>query len=1008
MTTKRFGQLPVLATLANDDIFAVTDTDATQSKQVTGLVLRDYILSDSNIELKTGTIVTKINALNPTVGNNLYASRLFVSNSLGYKPASYFLEWNNISGKPSIPTDLTDLENSGNFVSYDTTTGSGRMRVSGVGATNQNMTSDYIEEGTENLFYTNTRVDDRVELNFGALFNVYSSTFDGGNVTESLQDIPGTFRNVDENQSNTVRVSDSSVADNFSVGQTLRIYGASRTAEDEITTTPTLAAPAVTGFTENVAGTEFSYKAAKFNLATGEVSEVTAARTVNVYNGGSDVLSAFNSTHFIRLTFGGYSASQGIVLYRRVGGVGDYKLIAVLGPKDLQTAPYKDYYTFDYTSWSGKSETDNSYTSITHFPLTANSTRLRGWADVTITSINKQNGFFDLSFGSTFVYVNSSPTVQIAHNDTTKINEAILTKSAQGRKSITLNAKTYNAAHIDLPDNFGILGTANITKVKKLPWSGYKGNTPNNNLITSVATTAPESISFVGIDFDGNVGSQYLLIDDANDAINYLMDFKTASKSILFETCRIRNVIGGGVYASSPTEFKMATSEITNSGVTDRHTFSPMIIDNGTTSIITGNRFENFSDAINASVSNEAIFTNNLVKACGSGLFVYGSTFMLSSPNVLIGAANEFLSSPDILNSQFDSINIFRDELPISGPYSSDQFTYQENGEAYDLSYSSTNIPPVIRYRANLVKKLSSGQEELYGNTVGPSAVGINGVALSSGASPFGMISGKKYVIMEAGNVNWEGIGAPNNSVGTSFTYDGSTVEQAGGSAATTGLAKSPEFVGFGDVSVNTPIVFQNDTTSVNPAAGGWQFQISDAEVSRIKSGTYGPSNLQTLYDAEVAAGRQPAGSSHVGVAWSASQVYYAKAGDITGVTTGWDTTSLGEDPTYIVRVNLATLRVPLVERTASAQGSIVRFQGHTGFTLYTGSGSQNYGEIITIAQVGADPESTVKDLYIKFHKGGDPGATGVDPNSYGLSNGAAEGTINILDDFVMAQGLIK
>ena len=175
MTTKRFGQLPVLDELANGDIFAVTDLDTTTSKQVTGSKVTDFVLSDSNIEAKTSTIITKINELNPTVGNNLKATNFFVSNTLGYRPASYFLEYSNLTNSPTIPQDITDLNNAGNFISYDTSTGSGVMRVSGAGSTQQQMTSDYISEGSNNLFYTNARADERVELNFGSLFNIYSN-----------------------------------------------------------------------------------------------------------------------------------------------------------------------------------------------------------------------------------------------------------------------------------------------------------------------------------------------------------------------------------------------------------------------------------------------------------------------------------------------------------------------------------------------------------------------------------------------------------------------------------------------------------------------------------------------------------------------------------------------------------------------------------------------------------------------------------------------------------------
>ena len=60
----------------------------------------------------------------------------------------------------------------------------------------------------------------------------------------------------------------------------------------------------------------------------------------------------------------------------------------------------------------------------------------------------------------------------MAHNDTSLIKGAILANSTAGKKSVVLNAKTYNTSAISMPDSFGLVGTSYITKLKKLPWSG--------------------------------------------------------------------------------------------------------------------------------------------------------------------------------------------------------------------------------------------------------------------------------------------------------------------------------------------------------------------------------------------------------------------------------------------------------------------------------------------------------------------------------------------------------
>ena len=80
-------------------------------------------------------------------------------------------------------------------------------------------------------------------------------------------------------------------------------------------------------------------------------------------------------------------AGKGIAVYRQQGETGDWKLTAVLGRKEVEAGEWIDFYTFDYTTWSGKDSADNTYTSVTHFPLTAPASAVRGWVDKTITAV---------------------------------------------------------------------------------------------------------------------------------------------------------------------------------------------------------------------------------------------------------------------------------------------------------------------------------------------------------------------------------------------------------------------------------------------------------------------------------------------------------------------------------------------------------------------------------------------------------------------------------------------
>ena len=220
--------------------------------------------------------------------------------------------------------------------------------------------------------------------------------------------------------------------------------------------------------------------------------------------------------------------------------------------------------------------------------------------------------------------------------------------------------------------------------------------------------------------------------------MNYLLDFGINSKSLLLDRVRITNAPAGGIWATSPVELKMNTSEIINSGVTDRYNYSPLVADNGQDTMIVGNRFQNYTDFIDTSVTNKGIVANNVIDNCGSGLFVYGSVFFISSPNVLMGPAQEFLPTPDILNSEYDLINLdlssAQDQVSA---FNSPIHVYQENGAVFDLSATAGSINSV-EYRAFYLSKAAAGVEEIYGT--------------STTAGSF--IEGKRYTILTLGNTS--------------------------------------------------------------------------------------------------------------------------------------------------------------------------------------------------------------------------------------------------------------
>ena len=504
-----------------------------------------------------------------------------------------------------------------------------------------------------------------------------------------------------------------------------------------------------------------TYSICEWDMSTGKISAPTGEQSVNVgtpvapaltdqerltylSENQNRILESFSVENFVKLQLthnsegsvtSGITPGKGLCVYRRVAQVntiaeqlkGEPKLVAVVGPLDMKNDTWIDYYTDDVLTHSGKNQIDNSYLpeNTVHFkpfqvPLA--SVGARGWVDATIESIEYQNEvnptlstYIDLTLqGNVIMDSGETNGVWISHNDTAKIQTAITANSDSGRKAIQFNPKTYIVTQLVVPDNFSIAGYAYNTKLTKLPWSGWTGSGATSS--TTILKSADQSLrntSFVGFDIDGNSINSIGFDDTSNITLNYAVDVGQFSDSVLFDKVRIRKPIGGGIYAPDPTNLKVIGCEALDSGITDRHVFSPLIASGGIVTSISSNRFENFSKgAIDISLTDKGSVEGNIISNCGSGLIVFGSKFMISSPNVLTGPAGEFLPAPDIYNSEYDLINIDLTSVSLSssGPssFDSDFHKYQENGEVYDFGAS---LP---EYKIFAIKKTASGEESIW------------------------------------------------------------------------------------------------------------------------------------------------------------------------------------------------------------------------------------------------------------------------------------------------------
>lgn len=718
--------------IENLDVFAVSDNSDDLSKKISFQDLKQTIVNRSFLGLgeaadqlsSSNNITSLIDVLNlknygGLGNNNLNATKLFHNSA--YRTSDYFLNYENIQNTPTIPTDLSDLTNETGFLSYD----ADLQQViwdRGTDTAALGINTNLIPEGTSNLYYTDNRVATYLQSNFSDFLGSVTQGFDDGSVYDSYVGAPATFQNVSQSQSNTIRVDvpaiDGLDLKSFRFGSVLRIYGASldNTLEQMLNYPSYSSVLDVNGFSGPTFSEEFTYKTALFDTRTGKITDsldVIGTATLNLPDGFSTIEEAFNQNNFIRLTFSNVPAFKGVLVYRQRSAEIESKLVAVLGPKEVFQGFWDDYFKYDYVGWGGKSDIDNSYVfpdgsiSCIHFPRYAPTVALRGWQDATITSVTENtDGSVNVLFSET-LYVNPGFECEICHNDTNTLQTAINSNSASGSKVLRLNAKRYVSEKITVPDDFAIEGVAGISGIFKLPWSG--GDSLDGSMIQSQTRFGANRITITDLNINGEAINQFLLSDESERSTNYVFDFGESPSRITMDQVNISNVIGGGVYAPNSQFVKINISEVRDSGLTDRNLYSPLIINNGDYTQVSNSIFENFTDALDASGTVKGAVSNNIISNCGSGLFIYGSRFLLSSQNILAGPANEFLPNPDIFNSEYDFINI---KLTFNQNYISDVYLYQENGFPFDLKRNLNNR---LIYEVYKLKKSSeTGQESLY------------------------------------------------------------------------------------------------------------------------------------------------------------------------------------------------------------------------------------------------------------------------------------------------------
>ena len=255
---------------------------------------------------------------------------------------------------------------------------------------------------------------------------------------------------------------------------------------------------------------------------------------------------------------------------------------------------------------------------------------------------------------------------------------------------------------------------------------GVSGGTalPFDGNLVGVGTTNPTDVTVADVTFDGN-SSNNLLFTLASE--NNLLSFGGGT-SILFKDMEIRNSGGGGLFSRNSRRIAVENSTIVDGGQTDRYNeFRPVDVQNSETVRINDTLIENYPGALDVSVTSVVATGGNIIRNCGSGIDAYATGKITTQNNVILGPADEFIASPDIYDTDFDSINVtVQSGLTFNGP----ELLYIEDGEGFDLSSSNVSITAGIGTMVGLystTRTASLGNKFFFFDVLTQDSAGVSG-----------------------------------------------------------------------------------------------------------------------------------------------------------------------------------------------------------------------------------------------------------------------------------------
>jgi hypothetical protein len=494
-------------------------------------------------------------------------------------------------------------------------------------------------------------------------------------------------------------------------------------------------------------GVRYYYYAALINFNTGVVSSLKALKHSATGNPNYVLnfdLGSFNENRYNSVSLRRPDSSHGILLYRyqntsavvkdRDGAIisghtDKLNLIAILGQRDIGSATttlftYNDYGPYNRVTW-GDANSDGSlnskYLEVKTIPTSIPLGNINdfgpypGWAErtvyevetgryVTITNATAQNLNFDSTDLSSSYLDNT--LIQICHDDTAALEEAIDSVVERGFNSLFLTGGTYLVKRLAIPNNFSLYGSGKATIIKKQYFDTIYNRTSSpefNRMYAAVWMRNPVKINLDGSttpsnsesqpvsnitlrDFvvDGNYNNNMRIGDSTRPESNCLV-YAEGSNNCALINVDITHSVGDGLFAQGSNRLSLQNTSIFDNSITYGTFDNPLNAVDCTVLKVSDCSFLSNPGPADITTSEVVAFNSCIIRNSGTGLRIYGARSINVENNLILGPDDEWIPTTDLYDSDYNSVNLTCYKSTGAGTQGPIKFTYLEDGLAKNL-----------------------------------------------------------------------------------------------------------------------------------------------------------------------------------------------------------------------------------------------------------------------------------------------------------------------------------